>query len=168
MTTGVTASVYIETSVFGFYNDTKPESLIKRGWTRQLFAKAKQGRFIPYTSDYVVAELEATPDDAEREAELALIDEYNLNILLPSDKTRWMADCYVIAKLMTKDNYEDALHIASATVNKLPFIVSYNFHIARKNVVTATAFSNAISAVNIQEGYQPIQILTPEEMVKNV
>ncbi len=55
---------------------------------------------------------------------------------------------------------EDARHIAVATVNALPLVVSWNFkHLA--NIKREAGFN----AVNLLQGYPQIRILTPLQLL---
>jgi rRNA-processing protein FCF1 len=52
--------IYLETTLFSFYfSDDSPE---KRCDTIKLFEEIKEGRYDPYTSQYVVEELEQAPE----------------------------------------------------------------------------------------------------------
>ena len=58
--------------------------------------------------------------------------------------------------------WDDALHIASAAVHGLDFIVSLNFeHIVKDKAIRITA------TVNEAEGYEQIGIYEPGEVVKD-
>ncbi|GHT57238.1 hypothetical protein AGMMS50233_10390 [Endomicrobiia bacterium] len=62
----------------------------------------------------------------------ALISEYNVKTLSASDETSRLANIYVQNGIIPNRFATDALHIASATVNDIDFIVSLNFkHIVK-------------------------------------
>lgn len=161
-------AVYLETSLFGWYYETV-QSPVYHYWTLEFFEAIRDGRVIPYTSRYVVRELEATRQQPKRDNMLALIDQYGMEVLKLSEETRRMARIYMDEGIVPASKENDAFHIATATVYGLSAIVSYNFdHIVKKIPLTRIAHEAAINAINLREGYQPIKILTPEEILKNV
>jgi len=71
-----------------------------------------------------------------------------------------MARVYINDKVMPEKKDYDALHIAIATVNGLDLILSYNFkHINKLKTKTL------IPAINLIEGYKPITITQPKEII---
>lgn len=151
--------MYIETSVFNFvFADDAPE---KRDDTLALFAEIKQGKYAPYTSSYVLEELEQAPDPKRGEM-LRLIPQYNIGVLTGRDEAEKLAGAYVSEGIIPQKYHADALHIAIATANDLDLIVSYNFkHIVKMKTVTMT------EAVNLREGYKRIGIFSPTEVIDN-
>ena len=150
--------VYIETTIFNFvFNDHAPDM---QNYTLQFFDKLRQGLYIPYTSEYVIQELSRTPQDKLREDMLSFITSYSI-IRLPIDtEAERIAKIYIDKKIIPASKFTDAVHIASATINKLSFIVSYNYkHIVKASVAIMT------SEVNIIEGYNRIGIYSPEEII---
>ena len=92
----------------------------------------------------------------------SLIAEYSVKILFSSGEAERLADIYVAEKIIPAKYATDALHIAIATVNKLDFIVSYNFqHIVKIKTIALTGI------VNLREGYNQIGIFSPTEAIKN-
>ncbi len=151
--------MYIETSVFNFvFADDAPE---KRADTLALFAEIGQGKYEPYTSSYVLEELEQAPEPKRSEM-LQLITQYNIGILKGNNEVEDLAAVYVSEGIIPHKYRTDALHIAIATVNDLNLIVSYNFkHIVKLKTVTMT------EAVNLREGYKRIGIFSPTEVIDN-
>lgn len=47
--------------------------------------------------------------------------------IINNNETEKLADKYISEKVVTKKYYEDALHIAIATINKVDVLVSWNF-----------------------------------------
>lgn len=116
--------VYIETSVFNFV--FARDAVDKRDDTLRLFEEIKQGRYLPYTSGYVVNEL-AEASDPKRSEMLGLIVEYDV-ITLPVDaEAERLAALYVSEGIIPQKYVVDGIHIAIATVYDLDFIVSFNF-----------------------------------------
>jgi hypothetical protein len=124
------------------------------------FKAIKNGEIEPYTSSYVVEELEDAPEP-KRSDMTGLIEEYNIKVLYASEEIDALAGKYIAQNDgIPKSRATDAQHIASATVNSLDFCVSCNFkHINKKKT------KNMVNYVNEREGYKPIFIARPEEVV---
>lgn len=67
---------------------------------------------------------------------------------------------YLKANIVTKKSSNDALHVALATVNNCPIIVSWNF----KHIVHYEKIAQ-YNSINILEGYQQIAIYSPMEVI---
>ncbi|MDR0916860.1 MAG: hypothetical protein LBN02_06685 [Oscillospiraceae bacterium] len=152
--------VYLETSVFNFvFADNDPE---KQRDTLALFSEIAQGKYEPYTSDYVFGEL-VRAQEPKQSKMLHLISEYGIVTLPSSDEVKRLAALYVLEGIIPAKYDTDALHIAATTVNDIDFIVSYNFqHIVKRKTVTMT------EVVNIREGYRRIGIYSPTEVIDYV
>ncbi len=151
--------MYIETSVFNFvFADDAPD---KRDDAVALFAEIEQGKYAPYTSAYVLEELNQAPEP-KRNDMLQLISRYKIEILTGRDEAEKLAGIYVAEGVIPSKFYADALHIAIATVNDLSLIVSFNFkHIVKLKTVTMT------EVINLREGYNRIGIFSPTEVIDN-
>jgi len=63
-------------------------------------------------------------------------------------------------KVVGQTSIDDCRHIACATVNKVDYLVSWNFkHIVHYEKI------NGYHAVNLLNGYKQIQIYSPKEVV---
>ena len=82
-------------------------------------------------------------------------------IVFPKDdRVELLADKYIKAAAIPAKHRIDALHIASATVHGLDFIVSQNFeHIIKDKAIRLTA------EVNVAEGHDGIGIYEPREVI---
>lgn len=77
-----------------------------------------------------------------------------------TDEAGWLRDCYLAAGILAPKFYQDALHVATATVNDADLIASWNFrHMFQVEKIRASL------AVNIANGYRAIDIRTPTEIV---
>jgi predicted nucleic acid-binding protein len=152
--------IYLETTMFNFpFADDAPQY---RADTVRLFEEIRAGKFKPYTSVYVTEELDGTEDHAHREAMKALIDAYQVTVLPASDEAEWLAGVYITDGAVKATYPTDALHIATAAVNELDFIVSLNFqHIVKRKTIEATA------RINSREGYKPVGIYQPSEVIND-
>ncbi|MDR1193354.1 MAG: hypothetical protein LBK98_04160 [Peptococcaceae bacterium] len=137
--------IYLETSVFNFY--FADDASDKRDDTLRLFGEIRQGKYEPYTSDFVVQELQRAPEP-KRKAMIDLTTKYGVSVLPEDDETRRLARIYVAERIIPEKYLTDAFHIAATTVNDLDFIVSYNFkHIVKLKTITMT------ESVNLRERY---------------
>ena len=150
--------IYLETTVFNHYFDTDREAHVA---TVALFKEIKAGKYEAYTSLYVTDELEKA-SEPKKSKMLALISEYGINFLDDSLASRQLADIYVKEGIIPVKYRYDGLHIAIATINDLEFIFSLNFkHI---NKIRTKAMT---SIINLREGYRPITIASPLEVIED-
>jgi len=150
--------IYLETTLFNYFFDTDRDG---HSDTVKLFKEIQAGKYEAYTSSYVLDELEETKDERKRESMFALIGEHNIIVIPGDDEAQNLASVYVNAGVIPAAKSYDSLHISIATINDLDYIFSFNFkHINRVKTKTMT------SAINISEGYKPITIATPGEVVE--
>ena len=148
--------IYIETTLFNHYFDTDREA---HAATVKLFKEIEIKKYEAYTSLYVVDEI-VNCAEPKRSKMLALINEYDIQVLSFSDEIRALADIYVNEDIIPVKYRYDGIHIACATVNDLDYIFSLNFkHINKVKTKTMTG------AINIREGYRPVIIASPLEVV---
>jgi len=148
--------IYIETTLFNYYFDEDRDA---HADTVTLFEECASGKFEPYTSDYVIKEIEDAPE-RKRKKMLDLIKRYNIVVLAADNETDELAGRYVKEGALPLKSMADASHIAAASVNALDMIISLNFrHIVKEKTVEMT------SAINTLSGYKPIKIKTPMEVI---
>ena len=151
-------AIYLETTIFNFpFADDAPHY---KADTLKLFAEIKVGKFNPYTSKYVLDELAKTKDTGKRSGMEALVTDYGIAILDPSDEIESLAQLYIDNGIIPRGYPDDALHIAAATFYGMDVIVSLNFqHIVKHKTILETEI------VNLREGYKRIFIHTPAEVI---
>jgi len=151
--------IYLETTIFNFpFVDDAP---VLRAGAIGLFREIEAGKFEPFTSEYVINELEKTKDTEKREKMKALITDYGVKVMAGNNEAIRLANLYVEEGIIPKKKGADAIHIASATIAKLDFIVSLNFqHIVKHKTIRET------ERINAREGYGKIYIYTPLEVVE--
>ena len=153
-----TPRIYLETTLFNYYFDTDRDA---NADTVTLFHEIQAGKYEAYTSIYVTDELNKA-EEPKRSNMLSLINEYNITVLPASDEADRLATIYINEKVMPIKYKYDGLHIAVSTVNDLEYIFSLNFeHINKMKTKTMT------SNINIREGYKPIYICSPMEVVEH-
>ena len=148
-----TLRIYVDTSVVGgcFDDEFSVPSLalmdlIRGGSVRVVF------------SDLLLRELELAPDRVRGIlAELPI--EHVEGASLDSESLA-LRDAYLHAEVVGPAQSNDALHVALASVAKVDMIVSWNFkHIVHYDKI------RGFNAVNLREGYLPIEIRSPLEVV---
>lgn len=150
------AKIYLETTIFNYYFDTDREAY---PYTVKLFAEIKSGKYLAFTSAYVVDEL-MRAEAEKRERMLALIEQFAITVIEPSAAAERLADTYIERGIIPQKFATDGRHIACATVSELDMILSLNFrHIVKQKTIELTA------AVNVLAGYRKIKIYTPMEVV---
>jgi len=149
--------LFLETTVFNFYFEGKQGQ--KQTAAIRLFEAIAGGKYEAYTSDAVMDEIkDASAEKAEKMK--ALSKEYSMKVIQSSPKAKRMADIYVKKGIIPLKFRNDALHIATAVVNELDFVVSYNQgHIVKTKTMIGTGFAN------LREGYRQIGLSTPTEVL---
>ena len=151
--------IYLETTIFNFiFAEDAPD---KKQDVIKLFDEIRQGKYIPYTSDYVLQEL-IKAEEPKRTKMVNLVDQYGIKLLTPDKNAETLADKYVTEKIIPRQYRMDGIHIAMATINNLDIIVSYNFHhIVKLKTIIGT------ESINLREGYKRIGIYSPTEVIEN-
>jgi predicted nucleic acid-binding protein len=145
--------VYIDTSVIGGCFDIEFKE-----WSSQLFEEFKNGKKIAVLSDITLDELENARSEVRNH--IKVIPDKFITYLTNDDETEDLADKYIKGGAIPKKSYEDALHIAIATVNKIDVLVSWNF----KHIVNLDRIRK-YNAINLMNGYPIIEIRNPREIL---
>lgn len=145
--------VYIDTSVVGgcFDSEFQTESLA-------LFKMVRNGGLVVVASTLLADELRLAPKEVQ-EILTTLPLEYVESVVVDME-TMTLRDAYLTAEVVGKVQSNDALHVALATVARVDMIVSWNFrHIVHFDKI------RGFNAVNLREGYLPIEIRSPREII---
>lgn len=119
---------------------------------------AARGEAILVISNVLIEELDRAPK-AVQEILPILQDEY-MEPIRESPEADRLRDLYLASGVVGKTHATDALHVALATVARVDMIVSWNF----KHIVHFEKI-RGFNAVNLREGYAPITIFSPLEVV---
>lgn len=123
-----------------------------------LLRMAAEGKVTLIISDILIRELELVPEEVQ--AKLRELPENCLEIVSHSEETKRLRDKYLEDQVVGEAQIIDAHHVAIATVSRADVIVSWNFrHIVHFEKI------RGFNAVNLQEGYAPIEIRSPREVV---
>ena len=112
--------LYFDTSVFGGVYDDEFEEI-----SILLFEKVKLGQIVCVYSDLSEAELKKAPENV-RNFFINLPKE-NTELVEVSEEAYELADKYIAEKVVGQTSVDDCRHIATATINKVDILVSWNF-----------------------------------------
>lgn len=144
--------VYLDTSVVGGCHDDEFAP-----WSRGLMDDFRSGIFHPVVSRIVTLEVEDAPTVVqETYADLLRLGP---DILQVGDEETALAGQYLERGIVSENYYDDAQHIALATVANVDVLTSWNFrHIVHFDKI------RQFNAVNLEQGYKPIDIRSPREV----
>lgn len=144
--------IYIDTSVISaMFDERTPErmSLTKKMWK-------DIDEYKVYISNIVIDELKAAPDEKRNKFMNVISDFDKLEV---TDEVKELADEYIKEEIFPKKYYDDALHVAIATVNDIGYLLSWNF----KHLVKVKT-RKLVSLVNTKYDYSSIEIIVPPEL----
>ncbi len=145
--------VYIDTSVAGGKFDMEFEF-----WTTLFFKAVEEGQYQLALSTVLDLELEAAPERVRNFVD-HLNPEHYINIEY-NNQAQELANKYIEAGIVGSTSIADCRHIATATVNKIDILTSWNFkHIVNLNKI------RLYNEVNNQNGYGNLEIRTPRELL---
>ncbi len=144
--------VYIDTSIIGGKFDSEFQKA-----SEKFFEQVKKNKFHLIISALVQEEITAAPDNVREFLNELKAD---ATVIEVSETALRLREAYLKANIVSKKSSNDALHVALATVNNCPMIVSWNFkHIVHYEKITM------YNSINILEGYQQISIYSPMEVI---
>ena len=148
--------IYLETTLFNYYFDD--DRGIMHESAIALFKDIAAGKYVAFTSLYVIDELEKAPSE-KRDKMIALIERFGITALALNAEAERLADIYVEQGIIPLKHRTDGVHIAVAAVNDLDMIISMNYqHIIKRKTKIGTANINALN------GYRSVEICTPMEV----
>jgi len=112
--------VYTDTSVIGGYFDKEFQE-----WSIELFEDFLKGSKKIVFSELTAQELEFARTEI-RDLVLQIPIENRIDIII-SDEAISLAEVYILEGALTNKSYNDALHIALATLNNCDVLASWNF-----------------------------------------
>jgi len=146
--------LYLDTSVpSAYYDDEKPERqrITRLWWENDL------PTYEVVVSKVTVDELEATKDKGKKEKFSKLIDEFRVLGITP--ECRELAKKYVDNDVIPEESFNDALHVAIATINKIDILASWNF-----SHLVNTDTRHKVNGINLLNNYSEIEIASPYEL----
>lgn len=123
-------------------------------WSRSLLEDFRSGLYLPVISTLVQAELaDASPAVLRHYQDLLQCEP---RIIQQNEQAETLADLYVERKILPRQQYHDALHVALATLAEVDILVSWNY----QNILHINQVRRFIM-VNLELGLKPIQIRSP-------
>ena len=145
--------IYTDTSVIGGCLDVEFE-----GGSLALFETFKAGSTVLVVSDLTLAELESAPR-AVRDVLLS-VPTAHMEFVEFTEEARDLAETYLQEGVVSRKSRVDAQHIATATINRVDVLVSWNF----KHIVNLERI-HGYNSVNLRAGYPILEIRTPIEVL---
>jgi hypothetical protein len=146
--------IYTDTSVVGGCLDEKFST-----YSLQLFERFRAALDILVLSDLTLAELEGAPENV-REVLQTVPREALEEVRLDAEASD-LAQEYLAAGVLGGAHLEDARHIATATVQRVDVLVSWNF----KHIVNLDRI-RGYNSVNLRQGYSLLEIRSPQEVLR--
>lgn len=146
--------IYTDTSVVGGCLDVE-----FRNDSLALFAEFNSGASIIVLSSLTLAELEKAPEAVKniiREIPTEFVE-----YIAFDEEAQELAETYLRESIVTGKSRVDAQHIATATINNVSVLVSWNF----KHIVNLDRI-HGYNSVNVKFGYSMLEIRTPTEVLK--
>jgi hypothetical protein len=147
-------NVYADTSVIGGCFDKEFKE-----WSNALFQEFVAGIKQIMLSDLTLQELELARQEV-REKINEIPGQHRIAIGI-NDEAIQLAETYINEGALTNKSYNDALHIALATLNNADVLSSWNF----KHIVNLERI-RLYNSINFRLGYKMIEIRTPREILK--
>lgn len=116
-------------------------------------------RFQFVISQRVIDEIQAGRHPDKVKLRLQAIEK--LGILEITEEVAFLAELLLQARALPPDQESDAIHVAVATVNGIPYLITWNLrHLANPNQLIQ--FDRICRAA----GYFPVKILTPRQLLE--
>jgi predicted nucleic acid-binding protein len=144
--------LYFDTSVIGgFFDDEFSEDTI------QIFNEVKNGTYDLVISDLTIRELIKAPEKVRKVLQENAI---NFEEIIVTQEAIELASEYVKEKVVGQTSFDDCIHIATATINKIDILVSWNF----KHIVNIQRI-RGYNSINLRNGYQTLEIRSPKDII---
>jgi len=144
---------YFDTSIFGGVFDVEFEEE-----TLLLFEKVKLGQIICVFSNLTESELIYAPEKV-RMFFHGLDSKYLERVEVTAEGYQ-LGQTYINEKIVGPTSLDDCIHIATATLNKVDLLVSWNF----KHIVNIFRI-RGYNSVNLRLGHGTLEIRSPKEIV---
>ncbi len=145
--------LYLDTSVFSAYFDER--NIFRMRLTKEFWKELKN--YDRYISTVVYDELGAITDKELLQNVTKLTSDFKL--LKIDAETQQLADLYLTEGVIPKKELNDALHLASATINEIDILISWNFkHLVKRKTRIM------VNLINTRYNYRTIEIISPPEL----
>ncbi len=147
--------LYFDTSVFGGIYDIEFQKE-----TELLFNMVRNGEIICVYSDLCEVELENAPEKVKNHF-LSLTKNLTEFVEI-TEEINQLAEEYINEKVVGETSIDDCRHIACATINKVDYLISWNF----KHIVNVFRI-RGYNAINIKNGHIQLDIRSPKDIITN-
>jgi len=120
----------------------------------------KNGEIICVYSDLCEFELENAPDEVKEH--FLSLDKDNIEFVEITEEINQLAEEYIKEKVVGETSIDDCRHIACATLNKVDYLISWNF----KHIVNVFRI-RGYNSINIKNGQIQLDIRSPKEIISN-
>jgi len=150
--------VYLDTSVISHLDQQdNPEYMqITKEFWKDVIAE----KYDIYISDAVTTELDECPEP-KRSMLFEFLSQINYKLINFNEQIIELAKRYVEEGIISDKFFDDAIHIAAATVYECDILVSWNFkHIVKVKTI------QGVNGINKLIGYKEIQLVSPAMMLE--
>lgn len=144
---------YLDTSVFGGVFDKEFDE-----FTLQLFERIKLGKITCIYSELIETELIKAPKRVQ--IYFKNLPKESLEKVEISDEILALATKYVDEKIVGATSFDDCIHIATATINRVDILVSWNF----KHIVNVYR-KGGYNSINLRMNYPSLEIRSTKEII---
>jgi len=127
--------------------------------TLRLFERVKLGQVTCVYSDLTESELVNAPQKIQNY--FKKLPQHNLERVIINDEIIELAFKYIEEKVVGETSFDDCLHIAAATINKVDLLVSWNF----KHIVNVYRI-RGYNSINLRLNYTSLEIRSPKEIIQ--
>lgn len=151
--------IYLDTSILSYLKQEDSPDRMKA--TLQFWEEIKnRDDIIIYLSDVTVAEV-SDCYEPKRSFMMNKLKEIQFTLLTKDDDAELLAKQIIDLGILNNKSHDDCLHIAIAVLEACNYIVSWNF----KHLVNVKTI-NGVRAITNLKGFSPIDIITPEMLIK--
>ena len=144
--------IYLDTSVISALFDDR--TLERLSMTSDFWSKLKD--YEVFVSELVLEELGRANEQVRDKMIFSIKD---FNILKVSKQAEELAQIYLKQGIFPEKYFDDALHVALASVNQIGILASWNFtHLVKLKT------RRMVSVVNLAENIMPVEIISPPEL----
>jgi predicted nucleic acid-binding protein len=150
--------IYLDSSIISYLY--AEDTMEKQQITELLWSKIQKGEYEGVVSSFVLVEL-AKCSEPKRTMMLERLRNSEIKEIDVDQEAADLAEKYIEHGVLSEKHYEDAFHIAAATVAKCQVLASWNFkHIVRVKTILGA------NGINRIEGYGDIQLLSPNSLIE--
>ena len=145
-------SIYLDTTIISaLFDERTPERMIQ---TKQFWDRIDE--YSVCVSDLVLDEIKGASHFLQKEM---MSKVSGFAILVSNDDVEYLADEYIKNGIFPDKYYDDAIHVALASVNSVNILLSWNFtHLVKIKT------RRMVSLINAIHNYNSIEIISPPEL----